>query len=85
MRRLPNPQTLSDAVHEVIDSNTADGYPPTRFIGATQGGFAPNLLAVCSKLINDRETLQWLEKPLQGRPLNSFQKTPSTEPGSFSA
>jgi hypothetical protein len=67
-RPLPNPPTLSDAVQEVINSNSADGYTPTRFMGATQSGLAPNLLGVCSKLINRGETLEWLEKALQSFP-----------------
>src|SRR5438552_3693906 len=67
-RPLPYPPTLSAAVREVIDSNRADGYPPNRFVGATQDGFAPNLLAVCSNLINKGDTLEWLEKALQSHP-----------------
>jgi hypothetical protein len=67
-RPLPHPQSLSAAVREVIDSNRADGYPPNRFVGATQDGFAPDLLAVCRNLINKGETLEWLEKALEGHP-----------------
>jgi hypothetical protein len=67
-RPLPHPHSLSAAVRAVIDSNRADGYPPNRFVGATQDGLAPNLLAVCCKLINKGETLEWLEKALQSHP-----------------
>lgn len=52
----------------MIDSNRADGYPPNRFVTATQEGFAQNLLAVCSRLINNDENLEWLENALQSHP-----------------
>jgi len=67
-RPLPSPQTLPSAVRNVIDSNIADGYQPNRFRGATQDGLAPNLLDVCSKLINKGETLEWLESALNSHP-----------------
>ena len=67
-RSLPPAQSLSDAVREVIQSNSLDGYQPHRFAGVTQGGNAPNLIAVCRKLINDAETLAWLEKELSKIP-----------------
>lgn len=67
-RPLPNVQTLSAAVCEVIDSNRRDGYNPTRFVGITQDGTAPNLLEVCRKLIMNPETLEWLESGLEGFP-----------------
>jgi len=57
VRRLPTPPTLSAAVQLVIESNHEDGYTPTRFIQVTQEGFAPNLLAVCSRVINKGEYL----------------------------
>jgi hypothetical protein len=49
--------------------NRADGYPPNRFAGVIQNGLAPNLLAVWSKLINNGETLEWLEEALQSHPM----------------
>ena len=67
-RPLPHPNALMDAVREVIDSNRADGYQPNRFVGATQYGNAANLLAVCRDLINNPETLEWLEKAMQSFP-----------------
>lgn len=69
VRPLPTPQTLSAAVRLVIESNREDGYTPTRFIQVTQEGFAPNLLTVCSKLINKGEILEWLEKALASHPM----------------
>jgi hypothetical protein len=68
-RQLPVPQSLSDAVRIVIESNVNDGYPPNRFRADTQDGFAPNLLDVCAKLINKPETLQWIENSLISRPM----------------
>ena len=67
-RRLPNVRSLCAAVSEVIRSNRRDGYNPTRFIGITQDGTAPNLLAVCRKLIMSPETLEWLENGLDKFP-----------------
>jgi hypothetical protein len=68
VRTLPRVQTLSAAVSEVIDSNRRDGYNPTRFVGITQDGTAPNLLEVCRKLILNPETLEWLESGLESFP-----------------
>lgn len=65
---MPNPATLKDAVLFVIDSNIRDGYPPTRFIQATQSGEAANLLEVCQRLIDKAEILEWLEKALRKYP-----------------
>lgn len=67
-RLLPNVRSLSAAVSEVIQSNRRDGYNPTRFVGITQDGTAPNLLAVCRKLIMSPETLEWLESGLDKFP-----------------
>jgi hypothetical protein len=69
VRPLPTPPTLSAAVSLVIESNREDGYTPTRFIQVTQEGFAPNLLAVCSRLINKGEILEWLERALASHPM----------------
>src|ERR1035437_1480460 len=65
MRILPNPQNLKDAVRCVIESNSADGYVPSRFIQATGDGNAPDLLAVCRRLINAGETMQRLDSALK--------------------
>jgi len=67
-RPLPKPQSLGDAARDVISSNIADGYTPSRFAGITQGGTAPNLVDVCDKLINEPSTLEWLENELKKRP-----------------
>lgn len=67
-RELPNLPTRKDAVRYVIDSNMTDGYPPTRFIQATQNGEAVNLLEVCQRLIDKAEILEWLEKALTKYP-----------------
>jgi hypothetical protein len=69
VRRLPTPPTLSAAVQLVIESNHEDGYTPTRFIQVTQEGFAPNLLAVCRRVINKGEILEWLERALASHPM----------------
>jgi hypothetical protein len=68
MRSLPNPQTLNEAVRCVIESNRSDGYIPTRFILSTQDGTASDLLAVCMKLINNGETLEYLDSALKRFP-----------------
>jgi hypothetical protein len=65
---LPTPQTLGDAVREVISSNIADLYPPNRFRGATKDGLAQNLLDVCRDLINNHDTLAPLEKAVLSHP-----------------
>jgi hypothetical protein len=65
MRVLPNPHDLKDAVRCVVESNSADGYIPTRFIQATGGGTAPDLLAVCRRLISKGETLPYLDSALK--------------------
>jgi hypothetical protein len=67
-RQLPTPQTLRDAVLEVISSNLADLYPPTRFRGVTEEGNALNLLDVCRHLINDPDNLVWIENAVLGHP-----------------
>ena len=64
MRILPNPRDLRAAVRCVIESDSADGYVPSRFIQATGDGTAPDLLAICSRL-NKGETLQYLDSALK--------------------
>jgi hypothetical protein len=44
MRTLPHAKNLRRAVECVIESNTNDGYSPTRFRQVTMDGAAPNLL-----------------------------------------
>jgi hypothetical protein len=63
-RSLPHPPTLRDAVNEVIASNRRDGYPPQRFIGATQHGETSDLNRVCEQLILNPTTLSWLTEAL---------------------
>ena len=69
---LPFPETLRAAVEAVIAQNKAEGYPPTRFIQATSGGYPdggePELREICSKLIRSGEALKWVEKSLQTYP-----------------
>lgn len=55
------PKNLQAAVRYVIESNCADGYTPSRFIQMTQDGTAPNLLSICTRLINKGELLEYLE------------------------
>ena len=68
MRILPNVQTLKEAVKQVIQSNSSDGYVPTRFIQATGGGDSPTLPYVCDRLIVKGETLEYLERALIEHP-----------------
>ena|SRR5947209_1308933 len=65
MRTLPAPRNLQGAVQCVIDSNSADGFAPSRFIQVTQAGTAPNLLAVCRRLITKGELLEYLESAVK--------------------
>lgn len=65
---MPNPRTLNEAVRCVIESNRSDGYIPTRFIQSTQDGTASDLLAICIKLINKGETLEYLDSALRRFP-----------------
>jgi hypothetical protein len=64
MRPLPTVTTLKQAVESVINSNKRDGYPPTRFIQATQDGVAPDLKTICERPIVRGETLEYLESAL---------------------
>ena len=68
MRPLPVVTSLSDAVARVIESNKSDGYQPTRFVAVTGNGHAPDLLAVCERLILKGETLEYLDKALERFP-----------------
>ena len=68
MRLLPQPKTLKEAVENVINSNKKDGYPPTRFIQATEAGTADDLKAVCERLIVRGETVEYLDKALRRFP-----------------
>lgn len=68
MRQLPSPRNLNDAVRCVTESNCSDGYTPNRFIQATKDGTAPDLLAVCIRLINKGETLEYLDSALRRFP-----------------
>ena len=61
MRSMPQAHGLREAVQLVISSNKSDGYPPARFIQATEEGYADDLLERCTKLIEKGETLEYLE------------------------
>ena len=52
---------LRRAVRKVIEQNRSIGYPPNRFIQATEDGFAANIVEVCERLLTNPETLQHLE------------------------
>jgi hypothetical protein len=62
MRPLPHVDSLESAVREVIRSNRADGYPPTRFIQITAGKSDADLRSACERLILRGETLEALER-----------------------
>lgn len=68
MRPMPTPKNLEAAVKCVIEGNRADGYTPTRFIQMTQDSTAPNLLAICTRLINKGELLEYLESAVKACP-----------------
>lgn len=68
MRHLPTPRDLNDAVRCVIESNRSDGYTPTRFIQVTADGTAPDLIAICIRLINKGEILEHLDGALKRFP-----------------
>jgi hypothetical protein len=68
MRPMPTPENLQAAVHCVIESNSADGYTPSRFIQMTEDGTAPNLLAICTRLINKGELTEYLESAVKACP-----------------
>ncbi len=55
-------------MERVIESNSQDGYVPTRFIQATEYGRAPGLTRVCENLIQKGETLEYLEDALKKFP-----------------
>lgn len=68
MRPIPTPKNLEAAVRCVIESNRADGYTPSRFIQMTGDGTAPNLLAICTRLINKGELTEYLENAVKACP-----------------
>lgn len=68
MRPLPKVQSLKEAVERVIESNIEDGYRPRDFIKATEYGNAPDLPAVCSRLIYSAEALQFIEDKIEDIP-----------------
>ena len=72
---IPNPETLSEAVRTVIEQNSQSGqHPPMRFINATEGGYAPNLVEVCQNIIKNPDTFQWLYDDLEKyRPFLSLE------------
>lgn len=68
LRLLPAVTTLQEAVEKVIESNSRDGYVPSRFIQATEYGRAPSLTRVCENLIQKGETLEYPEDALKKFP-----------------
>ena len=68
MRPLPAATTLQEAVKKVVESNSRDGYVPSRFIQATEYGRAAGLTRVCENLIQKGETLEYLEDALKKFP-----------------
>lgn len=61
---LPQVQSLQDAVLAVI--NQPQGKSATRFIQATQYGNAPNLVQVCTNLIQSPDAVAYVEKEIAG-------------------
>ncbi len=52
---------LRMAVRRVIEQNLSVGYPPRRFIQATEDGMASNIVEVCEHLLTNPETLEHIE------------------------
>jgi hypothetical protein len=61
---LPQVQSLHDAVLAVI--NQPQGKAATRFIQATEYGNAPNLVQVCTNLIQSSDAVAFVEKEIAG-------------------
>lgn len=68
VRELPKVTTLPQAVETVIESNRADGYPPTRFIQMTGNGQVPNLFEVIRSLIHSDKSRDALVDALDKYP-----------------
>ncbi len=65
---LPSAASLADAVREVIKNSLTQDYRPIWFFTATQDGYAPNLVGVCTRLIMNPENLADLEKAVAKHP-----------------
>ncbi len=61
MRQLPEVHSLQEAVRKVIESNLADGYRHRGLMLETHVGYAPELVAVCERIITNPETLERLD------------------------
>lgn len=69
MLPLPDVARLAEAVRRVIESNINDGYQPSRFIQATENGYAKDVQSVAERLITKGETLEYIEAALQRHPM----------------
>jgi hypothetical protein len=65
-RPLPPANNLDAACHQVI--NQPQGYPATRFEQAIQGRTGQELVNVISRMINNHETVRYLEKEMREFP-----------------
>ena len=65
---LADPGSLQNAVQEVIRNNSALGYNPARFDGATHGGSHPDLLKVCEGLITGPNAFAAMERAVRDFP-----------------
>ena len=65
---LAHPGSLQNAIQEVIRNNSALGYNPTRFDGATHGGSHPDLLKVCEGLITGPNAFAAMERAVRDFP-----------------
>ena len=68
MQQLPSPRTLQAAVQEVIRQNQGVGYNPTWFISTVEGGYAPDLVGACNRLIFSPEAVAYLERGVSSHP-----------------
>jgi hypothetical protein len=64
MRTLPKVGSLQEAIQAVIKSNTADHYPPRRFVQIVSNSKSYELLQVCSELICSQNAFSEMYKAM---------------------
>ena len=67
-RNVPEPQTLREAVQEVIHQNRSVGYIPSEFITITENGYADDLVTRCTSLVNSPDALLWVYSGVENYP-----------------
>lgn len=66
--KLSNPGSLKQAVLNVIEHNRSVGIMPARFMQITDEGEHPDLVEVCSRLIENQETAQQFDEYVKRSP-----------------